>query len=638
MLDSVKQGIDDESIVFNVGNRPHYPIFVAFYGANKDNCAALYNNFAGVWQSQICERLLLYKYGFENDNLVFSDAFTDEQVENQHVYNSIADVAKTNDIFADLSTWCLYNVIDTSHIGFEEFERSFNSLRALKYIIDETVRSMVIIILNDTRDVSRKAINYQIREFLINRKDYDGVIVLSNRSRNGAVYDLPTLYRIISGVILLSANDAVSSVDDKFYRERNYKLYSKIPHSVAYTSLTKPTKDILLCMTDRFVTLVNQKRDSSREDTKFREFTNSDLENAVGIKNHKLAFFEEYIQNLRNQITKDKRLRGIAQYLPLRSETVITDEQLIKNSYSSLKSILFPNAIMMLADDFCRQEIKSNAFKQVFSNYEAYINKNFNLLNVKSITPDRVVATFSAIQNVVYVNEDDPIQVYINNLLVSVMMNNYILPLCIELIETVLDSNNYQQTKKLVDLFTKEISNQIPTKGFGDIPKVYGDYMSDYLGSIDGEKLIMDFLRIGNTYDDLIEVLKEALISANKNCNDRVNMPFITLWANTLKKTGPAAVIGKILTILNGDGDKGVLLRGEFPLIKEMCVIMLHCYDAEGKQNEWLYTQLQQAYRTDADVQFFNTGNDNAVESLKFYKIEDSNLILGLDNGQSDWI
>lgn len=636
MLDNVRQSIDDENILStNVGNRPHYPMFIAFYGADKELCTSFYNNLNRVWSKQICERLLLYRYDIENGNLVFSEPYSDEQISNNRIYESIAENAMTRDVFADLSTWFLYNVIDTSHIGFEEFENSFNSLGKLKYVIDETVRSMVIIILNDTRDPERKETNYRIRQFLIDRKDYDSIILVSNRSRNGAVYDFSTLYRIVSGVVLLSANDAVSSVDDKFYRERNYKLYSKTPYSVAYTSLTKPTMEILLCMTDCFVSSINQARGSSKEDTNLREFANNEVERAVGINNHRFEFFDNYILSVKKRVVDEKLFSSAIKYLPLVSASVISDEELLQKSYSSIKESIFPNAIMMLADDYCRQEIESDRFKKEFSKYESFINNNLNLLNVRNITPEKVTNAFSAIQNIAYVNEEEPIRVYLNNLIISVLLKKYILPQCISLIESVLDSDNYLQTKNLVDHFTKNISDKVPTKGFGDISKVYGEYMSNFLRTIEGEKLMMKFLRIGNSYDDLVEVLKSALVSANKYCDDEVKMPFITLWANTLKTAGPAAVIGKIIAILEGDGDKGVLLRGEFPLFREMRVIMLHCYDAEGNNDTWLYKQLQQAYRNDMDVQFFNTGNDNAIESLKFYKIEGNNLIFGLNSGQN---
>ena len=345
--------------------------------------------------------------------------------------------------------------------------------------------------------------------------------------------------------------------------------------------------------------------------------------------------FDNYILSVKKRVVDEKLFNSTIQYLPLASATVITDEQLLQNSYSSLKDSIFPNAIMMLADDYCRQEIESDRFKKEFSKYESYINNNLNLLNVRNITPEKVTNAFSTIQNIAYVNEDDSIRVYLNNLIISVLLKKYILPQCISLIESVLDSDNYLQTKNLVDHFTKNITDKVPTKGFGDISKVYGEYMSNFLRTIEGEKLMMKFLRIGNSYDDLVEVLKSALVSANKYCDDEVKMPFITLWANTLKIAGPAAVIGKIITILEGDGDKGVLLRGEFPLFREMRVIMLHCYDAEGTKDTWLYNQLQQAYRNDMDVQFFNTGNDNAIESLKFYKIEGNNLIFGLNSGQN---
>lgn len=640
MLEEVRINIDDESaLINNVGNRPHYPVFVSFYGANKEGCMSFFNTIAGTWSNQIFSNLLLYKYVVSDNRLEFYDPVSENHVEENDVFRGIESVARSREIFDSLNTWCLFNIVDTSTLDYDEFLKAYNALDNLKYVIDESVRSMMVIVLRDSRERERKATNFRIREFLANNPmPYDGLVILSNRSKNGAEHSVAEIYRAVANVVLLADNDAVSSIDDDSYRERNFKLYSKTPYSIAYTSFSKPTKEILACMTDVFVS--NIKRQRQRQDAKNKANGESsitstvDIGEIIGIKNGKFSFFADYIKSVQAKINRKGMFKDVFQYLPMVSKTVFEAEQVTTLNYSAVKGAVFSDALKVLVDEYCQSEVESPEFGLLFDTYKSTINSKLNLLNVKDITAGRVGQVFSSINKFASVREDDSLSVYFINLVIDTLTNNYIYPKCISLIQSILDAKTIKQTDREIDGFINEITELLPT-AFDDIPKVYGNYMQDYLLTDDGYRHILAFLKIGNTYDDLLTVLREALFSANEFCKGQINKPFIELYGDVLKLQDKGDMFVKIKSVLDGDGDNSVMLRGEFPVLRDLSVYMLHCYDSEGNARSWLFDQLKSALSDTSATQFFNTSNDDAIESVRLYKIEGNNLIVGLR--KPDW-
>ena len=636
MLDNVETQILDgeSSLVENVGNRPHYPLMVSFYGSTKEGCTSFYNTICGTWTRQICENLLFYRYARADQGLVFYRTDADEEVPEDTVFQRITRTTQNGGAFDSLKMWCLFNVIDTSYLSFEEFEAAYHSLGALKYVIDDTVRSMVIIILRDSRERDRKQTNYRIREFLMQPSQYDSVIVFSNRSRGNGSYDLALLYRVVANIVLLADNDAVSHIDDNAYRERVSKLYSQTPYSVAFTSVTKPTRDILYCMTHKFIDEMKQRRNNAKNrnaDNHMAFMTLNDINNILGISNNRLTPFSAFINAVCQRITKSGMDREIFQYMPLSSKTPIDENTVETNTYANYKHAFLPGALQMMATNLCREETESPEFRQLFAQYEYMINSQLNLLNVESITMERVDAAFSNLQPLANVNENDLLPVYFRNLVTDTLVNQFIYPKCIALLKRILDAEVFKQTDKELDRFITEVNDCVISASFDDITSKYGSSMTDFLRTEEGNEYASRFLKLGNTYDDLLQVLKEVLLAANVYCKGEINMPFIDFFVTILKMTAKHDMMPVLKAKMEGEGDQGVMLRGAFPVLRDLCVFMLHCYDAQGENPTELFNLLDDAYENVSATQFFNTGNNDAVDVMKLYKVEGSNLILGLN-------
>ena len=91
--------IEDNRIMMNnVGNRPHYPVFTAFFGAKEKSQTCFINHIKNTWSSQICKQLLFYKYTICNSVISFFND-SNEIVEYKNIETRISEVFRKIDIF-----------------------------------------------------------------------------------------------------------------------------------------------------------------------------------------------------------------------------------------------------------------------------------------------------------------------------------------------------------------------------------------------------------------------------------------------------------------------------------------------------------------------------------------------------------
>lgn len=627
LVENVKANIEDSNIRnSNVGNRPHFPSFITFYGSSSRNCLSFINTLKNIWSGQICKNLLFYRYDIVDSKLEFKDVNSEDIIVYDYIYDQLSNVGKVRDVFKIRKKWCTYNILDTSNITFEKFLTVYNSLDQIKSIVDESIQSMVIIILNGSRSVERKKINYQIRKYLTENSVYDSTIVVSDRARGSLEIDSKELYGIISNLVLLSNNDAVSSYDDESYMIRTTKIYSKKPLLLSYNSLSKPIDDILYCMIDRLLDSVYYTIEKHTEET----FTLNELNNILGIENGKLSAFEQFVESVKSKVSRDLDYSRIIQYLPMRSPQVYSQSDIIEKPISQLNDLYY-DTLVLIAKQYCCEIIKSEEGKHTFENYKESINQKLNIVNASYITYDMVESTFKELLSVIQTpSRELNSKMYLQLLVVYILQKDFIIPYCQNLSKNICDKEKKDSTRKSIDLLLKKLDDELPISGFDDIPRFYGDNMSQYLNTDDGKKQKNDILKIGNTFEDLIEIVEQTLHKANNYCNESIKLPFIKVWANTLK-LHPGEIFTRIRTTLLGDGNDGILLKGgEYPINDSLSVFMLHCYDRDGNNPTPLYKQFTEAYKDMNNVQFFNTGNDDSIKSIKFFECSGNNLIIGL--------
>ena len=624
LIENVRLNIEDNKIKSNnVGNRPHYPVFVAFNGSSTKDCSAFVYSIQNTWSSQICKQLLFYRYDYSSSVLNYKDIHLDNEITAESIYERISEASKKSDIFAKYDMWCFYNVIDTSRLTFEKFQEAYLSLKTFKGEIDRRIRSMIIVVLKEDRAKERKAINYQIRDFLRGDTIYDSIVIVSNRARGNYEIESEEIYKIISNLVLLSNNDAVTTADDDYYNERIRKLYSRTPLIMSYNSLSKPTYDILSCMIQMLVAEVA----SCIEGSNSRSFSSNDIEEVLGIENGKLIAFENFIQRIKQRTQQELDYDSIFQYLPLNTPSVINSKDIETKTIGQLAEIN-KESLNLLAEEYCKKYIESDEGEELFKEYTEYINNKLNLLNVRNVSEDKILEVFETLfERVEKLNSSDTPRIYFSALVVSILKTRYIFPYCIKLAKNICNAEIIEATKIYLDEFRRNIDEELPVTGFDDIATFYGKNMSQYLQTDLGKSNISQILKVGNSYDDICKVVEETLYNANEYCNEKIDLPFITIWANALK-LHEGEIFGRIRNTLYGDGDDAILLRGSYPVNEELSVYMLHCYDRNAENETELFKQFKKAYKDVAGVQFFNTGNDDSIESIKFYRCAGTSLIL----------
>lgn len=624
LIEKVRLNIEDNKIITNnVGNRPHYPIYVVFNGSNIKDCSAFINNIQNIWSSYICKNLLFYRYTTDGSKVRFIDVHSDDELDINLVYERTSEAARTRDVFAKRDMWCLYNIIDTANLSFEEFKLAYSSLDYHKEVIDERTRSMVAIILRDDRTKERKSINYQIRNFLREETIYDSVVIVSNRARGGFEYESDEVFRVVSNLILLSNNDAVTTADDEYFAERCMKLYSRTPLIISYNSLSKPTKDILSCMVQRLIIEVCSLINESNTKT----LSSKDIDSILGIENGKIVVFYDFIHSINQRIIQEVNCSEILQYMPMSSPSVITSKDLESKSFSQLDGINV-EILNLIAMEYCRQFMEGEEGKVLLQKYSKNINDNLNLMNIGSVSENKIVETFEELigrSNKPNILENP--KTYFSQLIIYTLKTRFIFPYCIELAKKICNANIIEKTKENIETFKNKVDEQLPVSGFDEISTFYGKNMSNFLNTDIGKERVYQILKVGNTYDDICTIVEQTLCDANEYCDEIISMPFISVWANALK-IHDGEVFQRIRNTLYGDGDDAILLRGLYPVIEELSIYMLHCYDRNGDNETELFSQFKEAYKHVSNVQFFNTGNDDSIESIKFYKCAGTSLIL----------
>lgn len=625
LLEQVTENIEDKNMRrSHVGNRPHYPIFVAINGASSDDCSAFCGTLRAIWTEQISRHLLIYQYKKQSSNISFYDVLNN-QITIEQVYDRISASSRTRDVFEELDTWCFYNIINVDSMeSFDEFLDSYNALNEFKQIIHRNTKSMVIIILKDSRDSNKINLNFQVRQLLMNENQYDGTMLISNLSRGSMEYEMTDVYNVISNVVLLSNNDAITELDDGDYSVRNLKLYSKTPLIVSYSYLKKPISKILYNMTSKIADYIDNELKTDVE-----LLNKSDLFKLFGIEDNQIIIFAGYIEAVKKQLYENKgNIISSLQSMPLKKAEIVKDIHLLK--LEALKKIICHETYDLVIKETAKGFFVNDECQRLINQYTDSIYKKITLRNVDSISPERINELFSLIQSHLNTDYSDTIiEHFIKEVLLS-LLRDFICPYCLELILKLCKPETGQTARINLKHFCNEIRNNMPISVFEQIPEEYGKQMNSFLHTEQGSESVGCLLKLSNCKEDLYEETRNILLKADEYSRVSVNVPYIKMWAGILKLHG-TDIFRMIRKELVGEGEKGIMLNGEYPISEVLSVYMLHCYDRNGENETELYKQFKEAYRDVANVQFFNTGNDDSIESIKFYKCSGTSLILGLN-------
>ena len=614
----------DNRSTFNVGNRPHFPPMVVCSGIHPEDKQSLNAVLGDFWSSRINNNIVIYSYRAENGDITF---YNDDGtlIEKSVVLKRMDEVSKISDLFSSVNQWKLFNIIDVRDINsFEEFLAFYHAEGSFVSIIDEIgCDTMAIIILDEARQTSKKDLVRQVRAHLSKEENlrYKSNIFLSNRARMGKSFTYDEIYAVAASIILLADNDAVSEYDDEDFRIRNLHLYNAqhpYPLTVSLKSMVKPYESILLCVIDKVLSRAKM------EVRQNRVLNQNELYKILEIENGRIKIIEEHLAEAETKLSEEEWFENMIRGMSLKKPIIFNpvDYSRFGNISGNLNIANYRKLIYSCALSI----FNSNEFQNVLTHYLSTILNKFTLKDANEDNQSEIRNVFRSLNN----RSDDlsvnmPVSDYVVKDVMNVLRNQMVYPYFEKKLVAVFSEEKYKTAKKMIEEISSEVEKLIPIEGFDEIVQDYANRVPAFLETTSGKDLLNSLLSLSNGQNNIKGLLKKILIEADKYANNAFNVPFIYKWATMLAAKG-VILKNTLLDVKNED----VMLRGNYAIKELLTVFMLHTTNRNGTNETELYKQLSESFSDMQNVQFFNSGNDDAITSIKLYLCSGTDLVSGI--------
>lgn len=602
-----------------VGNRPHFPV-VVMHNCESESILPLKNKIKRSWP-QSNEYILYSMYSFDDDgscNMYNSD-------------NSLLDVdsfrcwldstKRSGDVFAEMSLWCFYNIIDTEGMKtLEDFKRSYKMLEKFKHIAVDKVRSLAIVLLDDrltSRDLSKEIKKYifeTVNSQNLSEK-YDGNLVIANRDISDITYEKNALITLASNAILVSNNDAVGSYDDENFRNIVLRLYGNNINTVSYAVEHRPNRDIALQIYSVIIAEIKKLISKDMYDQDFN------WQKRLGIYAGKISCIDEYLK--KRTLTLDL---SSLDYLPLKVVDNDT-EKMADMKYSKFIAQSWETTLT----DFIQTNLYSNEeitsiVKECVDRFESFMVDNVAANELNYLTLKEIDELFSEIQ-CVEPNQNSTLGEYINALFIFNLQKNGVLP---EVKKKIIDlQKQSSELKNVIVALSNEFYSCLPTNGIEYLGNLYKNMAENYLNTDFGKKHMKVILSPKTTIEqiaDEISKMCDEIVDTNRNV---FSLSFIKEWEKRLDSAE-----GSVYKILNSKIDnqlsRHVYLNGNFPTTDGVIVYMFRTHKNSNFTQEKtdLFNYFQSEFSETSDVQFLNTGSDDLLEVMKFISLPYQNILM----------
>lgn len=607
-----------------VGNRMHYPILVSM---NVDGDAKeirtqadiIRNKFRKFWPSTYRTALFIgqscddhiYNISSEdnNDSPVSVECFQQEQV---------SPVLKNNrrDDFAELSKWCFHNIISTVNMNsFEQFMTHYNFVDEVTDNILQTPTFSVAFIVIDESFGRNDKLNNEIKSFIQEQRQkglskYKGTFLISNRSSSGIQFDYKKdILPLISTLIISSDNDAVTETDDSSFRTVFSKVFGGQIYYVSHSLITKPNKYIALQMIDEVIGAVE--RLSTESDIQI------DWKQVLGIKGETIEFFDEELKRIGFPID----LEEVA-CLPL-IQIPPKEFDFGKVSYEEFIRYVDEDTFREYIQSYCDRQKENQAVINLLKQYESDIYKKIGVSVADSLNkPDEIDVLIGNIRFKAP-SKKQSFASYFSEYVRYFLKENVVRPMIVKMLEGIRDSSG--DTRGKFASFKQEFIEMKPVEGFDKLGSLYSNMVRNYLTTTDGSNNISLVLRPGNEAenfaDSIYECIKDVIESAEnkkifkKSLHDE--------WQLRLSRLGDA-VYNEINTSFSDDFERRVFYNNNLAAQPELEVYLLHINDRNTPDEKTgLYNYLSNATQQKDNVVFINTGYDDTVEAVQFYKVSE---------------
>ena len=619
--------------VTNVGNRPHYPMFILWddsfreeaFQENGDISARLKR----VWPTAF-RYLAQFVYRISDEGKLHLFTLTDRQeADRNQVLETLSREQSRYEMFAEMGQWRLYNVVDTSRFSaLEEFQSHYYALQDFQNILEDANRSMLILLLDDSRN--RREISNEIREFLSKTSGfYDSTVIISNLTRNNSRYEMPRLYRIAAGILLLSNNDPFFEQNRVGFAQCASTFYTGGSLVVSYQSLERPTRDIALQIHSAILDEARNMTAPTASAWKWTGFLTTDSH-----MDRLNTPCEDTIRRWPMRIQREA-----LEFLPLRSvPPKLPPEGLAGLPYNRLKQYTFRGVISYLAEKYggvClsdenEQESAQRRADEMAEKWKSDALRNRPLHAFRLLTDEQIDAMTEEL-DAGTPREGESAKEYLEDCVRVQLRQKLLYPRLNQALRELRERavRNMETLLSLQDAYRQ----MIPPQGFQHLGTSYELSARDFLRDSAGQEFLQ---RICDECDNEEEMLKQtlkcfqALVSRNQA---QFSLSFADEWMKRLRfdegRDGERNIYRAISNVLTSEEDNHFHLRGNYPLgAKRLRVFCLHTTDMNGENPTELYENLKTAFFSDPILQYLNTGYAGTLEAFTLLSCDGENLLV----------
>lgn len=600
----------------HVGNRPHYPMFLA---ANAGFDASAWKDvrysLARMWPQTI-KYLVTCRYQMDGDRPSFSSIEAAQPLQVEQIQARLDEAKMQSSVFAEMSEWYLYNLIDTRCISsLDEFKRQYSLIHPLKDIVVDSARGILILLLDDSN--AKRTLAEDIRQFLSTDSTYDCRIILSTRDMSNVNHKSEELRRIAGDVIVISNNDAVSNHDDEEFRARRGLFVSGGTYTVSYVIKENPNDRIALQISETLIGYLGKQVSPDRADNKCDIKYWTDL---LEIKANRCGLCENFIESVRLDVPQ-KAFDG----LPVRLEVVGEKIDFSTVSYEKFARYTFADVFENFATTYFKSVLSSSLRASDFiDQFKSLIIGHATLSGIKQLDAEMIEQIMSQLR-LGAVDPQLPLPRYFEGIMKAFLRKELVYPGMRRALEDL--AQDAEKTEEAIRQTQREFGAFKPPVSYADLGTIYKDACDMYVSSADGSKDLRDACAAGNDQEKILAGLYTCFRNMVSQNISLFSMPLVKAWATRLKMAGEA-IFKEIGSALVGDQKEHLLLHTTGAVNPQMKVYMLHTTNENGEEPTELYRYLKAAFEMDASAQFLNTGYDDSLEALIFASVEGINLAL----------
>ena len=596
----------------SVGNRPHYPQLMLFNEKfSSEDVESVLQKMGRVWFQSLRYMISLRYTVTESGEVAYTAAESEESVAPEAVVRLLDEAKKAREVFASMREWRVFNIVDTTDFrSAEEFAAHCRICPKVKETVVDASKAMLIVLLNDS--VACRAVATEIRNFLAQYQEYDATVIISNRTRSNELYDMNELYRIVSNVMVLANNDAVSSLDDRDFSSRSTMLYNNSTHLVSYILRERPNRKIAIKLCESICREIGKKcaapqRPEIHEWNKRLEFSGS-----------RCSVCEDFLKNA--DIRVDTESFG---YLPLRREAVMEKIDFSRVTFNKFQQYSYAEVFVGLIANYCDRELMVDVGEAAGA-FRSFVLERCSAAELSVLDDDTVDRLIDGLYTGA-VDANLPLVEYFRQSIQIHLRKNVLYPAMKKTLREL--RRQAKETMAVFDRVREELDRNIPLAAFDDLGSIYDNFVSNYMQTIAGEKVLLSVVEPGKDEKEIrsgILTAFQKILEANAK---HFSLPFIEEWESRLNLTGDR-IYRDISNTLSGSADQMIRYYGNYPLNEKMKVFMLHTADPSGANPTKLFEHLRQTFRDDVLVQYFNTGYDDALEALSFIACSGINLVI----------